>query len=138
MQSCLMFSFLGTVSRVSSAYGSETGGTSASTSLANISGAFHDDSSADATSHWSERTEREWIRAETMLIYQQQYSEGMTPLETSSKILDDAKTFKTKTWLQQIYLGTDMARNNVRRRIQKCAQERISINAAMNSSVKGH
>jgi hypothetical protein len=65
------------------------------------------------------------IRAETLYLYQQDYSEGMSRLETAKKIVDDASTFKEKTWLQQIYLGNEMVKSNVKRRIEKRSIEKL-------------
>ena len=61
------------------------------------------------------------IKQETMDIYRK-YCNGITPYKNAKKMLNDANTFKSKSWLQQIYLGSQMARGNALRRIRNYNQ----------------
>jgi hypothetical protein len=61
------------------------------------------------------------IKQETMQVYEK-YCEGISPYKNAKKILNDANTFKSKSWLQQIYLGSQMVKGNALRRIKKYSE----------------
>jgi len=59
------------------------------------------------------------LRKETMSMYRDKYCHGMTSQENAKRILNDVNTFKTKSWIQQINLATNMVRVDVLKRISK-------------------
>ena len=58
------------------------------------------------------------IQKETMKLFERKYNLGQTVSQTARHYLDEANAFKSKSWLQQIELGSKMAENNVRRRLR--------------------
>lgn len=58
------------------------------------------------------------LKYETMKTYEK-YCDGVSSYENAKAIFEDAKTFKAKSWIQQINLASRMAEANAKRRIQK-------------------
>lgn len=61
-------------------------------------------------------------RYETMTMFKK-YRQGVSSLDNATKIMNEVSSFKSKSWMQQIYLGTRMARENAKRSIRKYSVE---------------